>query len=84
MSDGLPVTWFPNSSGTKIDFGTNLEADSFHFCHADLRPNEVRMDTCEPCFTTTGSLRGAKASKHVMDPCYKSIPLVCCRSQPHL
>ena len=30
------------------------------------------MDTCEPCFTTTGSLRGAKASKHVMDSCYKS------------
>ena len=42
------------------------------------------MDTCEPCFTTTGSLRGAKASNNVMDPCHKSIPLVCCRSQPRL
>ena len=42
MSNGLPVTWFPNSSETKIDFGANLEADFFHFCHADLRPNEVR------------------------------------------
>ena len=36
MSNGLPVTWFPNSSETKIDFGANLEADFFHFCHADL------------------------------------------------
>ena len=77
IPNGLLMARFPIKSGVKVDFGAPFD---FFFFFPVWRPN----GQSPPCFPTHRRHEGGPTPKKFTEAHYKSIPLVCYRSQPRL